>query len=31
VPEAVEQLAFALGGSPAPEGVLVTSERAVAW
>ncbi|HKA26229.1 MAG TPA: metalloregulator ArsR/SmtB family transcription factor [Gaiellaceae bacterium] len=31
VPEAVEQLAFALGGSPAPEGVLVTPERAVAW
>jgi len=31
VPEAMEQLAFALGGSPAPEGVLVTGERAVAW
>jgi len=31
VPEAIEQLAFALGGSPAPEGVLVTPERAVAW
>jgi ArsR family transcriptional regulator, arsenate/arsenite/antimonite-responsive transcriptional repressor len=31
VPEAMEQLAFALGGSPAPEGVLVTPERAVAW
>ena|ERR671933_1269686 len=31
VPEAVEELAFALGGAPAPEGVLVTGERAVAW
>jgi ArsR family transcriptional regulator len=31
VPEAMEQLAFALGGSPGPEGVLVTPERAVAW
>ena len=31
VPEAMEQLAFALGGGPAPEGVLVTRERAVAW
>ena len=31
VPEAMEQLAFALRGSPAPEGVLVTPERAVAW
>jgi ArsR family transcriptional regulator len=31
VPEAMEQLAFAIGGSPAPEGVLVTRERAVAW
>jgi len=27
----MEQLAFAIGGSPAPEGVLVTRERAVAW
>lgn len=31
VPEAMEQLAFALGGAPKPEGVLVTGERAVAW
>ena len=31
VPEAMEQLAFAIGGGPAPEGVLVTPERAVAW
>ena len=31
VPEAMQQLAFAIGGSPAPEGVLVTRERAVAW
>lgn len=31
VPEAMEQLAFAIGGGPAPEGVLVTRERAVAW
>ena len=31
VPEAMEQLAFALGGAPAPAGVLVTRERAVAW
>jgi ArsR family transcriptional regulator, arsenate/arsenite/antimonite-responsive transcriptional repressor len=31
VPEAMEQLAFAIGGDPAPEGVLVTRERAVAW
>jgi len=31
VPDAVEQLAFVLGGSPAPEGVLVTADRAVAW
>src|SRR5919204_693191 len=31
VPEAMEQLAFALGGAPAPEGVLVTRERSVAW
>jgi len=30
VPEAMEQLAFAIGGAPAPEGVLVTRERAVA-
>jgi ArsR family transcriptional regulator len=30
VPEAMEQLAFAIGGSPAPEGVLVTRDRAVA-
>jgi hypothetical protein len=27
----MEQLAFAIGGSPAPEGVLVTRDRAVAW
>ncbi len=31
VPDAVEQLAFVLGGSPAPEGVFVTADRAVAW
>jgi ArsR family transcriptional regulator len=31
VPEAMEQLAFAIGGSPAPEGVLVTRGRTVAW
>jgi ArsR family transcriptional regulator len=31
VPEAVEQLAFALGGAPRPEGVLATAERTVAW
>jgi ArsR family transcriptional regulator len=31
VPEAVEQLAFALGGAPKPEGVLATAERTVAW
>ena len=31
VPEAVEQLAFALGGAPKPEGVLATAERAIAW
>src|SRR5919202_3662490 len=31
VSEAMEQLAFALGGGPAPEGVLVTRERAVGW
>jgi ArsR family transcriptional regulator len=31
VPEAMEQLAFAIGGGPKPEGVLVTGERAVAW
>jgi ArsR family transcriptional regulator len=31
VPQAMEQLAFAIGGGPAPEGVLVTRERAVAW
>jgi ArsR family transcriptional regulator len=31
VPEAMEQLAFAIGGSPTPEGVLVTRDRAVAW
>ena len=31
VPEAMQQLAFAIGGGPAPEGVLVTRERAVAW
>ena len=30
VPEAMEQLAFAIGGGPAPEGVLVTGEKAVA-
>jgi ArsR family transcriptional regulator, arsenate/arsenite/antimonite-responsive transcriptional repressor len=30
VPEAMEQLAFAIGGAPAPEGVLVTRERVVA-
>jgi ArsR family transcriptional regulator len=31
VPEAMEQLAFAIGGGPSPAGVLVTRERAVAW
>src|SRR5919199_5553966 len=31
VPEAGEELAFALGGAPAPEGVLATRERTVAW
>lgn len=31
VPEAVEQLAFALGGASRPEGVLATAERTVAW
>ncbi len=31
VPEAVEQLAFALGGGPKPEGVLATPGRTVAW
>jgi ArsR family transcriptional regulator, arsenate/arsenite/antimonite-responsive transcriptional repressor len=31
VPEAMEQLAFVIGGSPAPKSVLVTRERAVAW
>jgi ArsR family transcriptional regulator len=31
VPEAMEQLAFAIGGGPSPDGVLVTRERAVAW
>src|SRR2546429_2604915 len=31
VPGAVEQLAFALGGAPTPEGVLATAERTVAW
>jgi ArsR family transcriptional regulator, arsenate/arsenite/antimonite-responsive transcriptional repressor len=31
VPEAVEQLAFALGGAPKPEGVLATAKRTVAW
>ena len=31
VAEAIEQLAFALGGAPRPEGVLATAERTVAW
>lgn len=31
VPGAMEQLAFAIGGAPAPEGVPDTRERAVAW
>ncbi len=31
VPSAMEQLAFAIGGGPSPEGVLVTRERGVAW
>ena len=30
VPEAMEQLAFAIGGGSAPEGLLVTREQAVA-
>ena len=29
VPEALRELAFTLGGAPAPEGVLVTRERGV--
>src|SRR5438105_5367936 len=31
VPEAMSELAFALGGAPAPEDVPATSERSVAW
>jgi ArsR family transcriptional regulator len=31
VPEAVEQLAFALGGASRPKGVLATADRTVAW
>ncbi|HEY6149559.1 MAG TPA: metalloregulator ArsR/SmtB family transcription factor [Gaiellaceae bacterium] len=31
VPEAMEQLAFALGGATRPEGILATAERTVAW
>jgi ArsR family transcriptional regulator len=31
VPEAVEQLAFALGGAPRPQGILATAERTVGW
>ena len=31
VPQAMEELAFAIGGGPKPEGVLLTGERAVAW
>ena len=31
VPEGMEQLALAIGGGPAPAGVLVTRERAAAW
>jgi ArsR family transcriptional regulator, arsenate/arsenite/antimonite-responsive transcriptional repressor len=31
VPDAMEQLAFAIGGGSAPAGVLVTRDRAVAW
>jgi ArsR family transcriptional regulator len=31
VPGAMEQLAFALGGAPKPEGVFATRERTVAW
>jgi ArsR family transcriptional regulator len=31
VPEAMEQLAFAIGGGPAPKGLLITREKAVAW
>ena len=31
VPEAMEQLAFALGGASRPEGVLATRERTFAW
>jgi len=31
IPEATEQLAFALGGARAPQGVLATAERTVAW
>lgn len=31
VPEAMEELAFAIGGGPEPKGVLATATRAVAW
>jgi ArsR family transcriptional regulator len=31
VPEAMRELAFALGGAQAPEGVLATSDRTVGW
>ena len=31
VPEAMEQLAFAIGGASTPQRVLVTREKAVAW
>ena len=31
VPAALEELAFAIGGGPKPEGVLVTDTRAAAW
>jgi ArsR family transcriptional regulator, arsenate/arsenite/antimonite-responsive transcriptional repressor len=31
VPEAMEQLAFAIGGGPASQSRLVTPDKAVAW
>jgi ArsR family transcriptional regulator len=31
VPETLRELAFALGGAPEPEGVLITRDRAVSW
>ena len=31
VPAALEELAFAIGGGPKPEGVFVTEKRALGW